>query len=81
MYRVLVGKPEGKKPLGGPRHRWMLKWILKKQNGRACTGLIWLRILAWILVHKIDAFQTISRSTCKQCYLQGVHKRMVRYQK
>jgi hypothetical protein len=22
MYRVLVGKPEGKKSLGRPRHRW-----------------------------------------------------------
>jgi hypothetical protein len=22
MYRVLVGKPEGKRPLGGPRYRW-----------------------------------------------------------
>jgi hypothetical protein len=22
MYRVLMGKPEGKKPLGRPRHRW-----------------------------------------------------------
>ena len=22
-YRVLVGKPEGKKPLGRPRHRWV----------------------------------------------------------
>jgi hypothetical protein len=21
-YRVLVGKPEGKRPLGKPRHRW-----------------------------------------------------------
>jgi hypothetical protein len=21
-YRVLVGKPEGEKPLGRPRHRW-----------------------------------------------------------
>jgi hypothetical protein len=21
-YRVLVGKHEGKRPLGGPRHRW-----------------------------------------------------------
>jgi hypothetical protein len=21
-YRVLEGKPEGKRPLGGPRHRW-----------------------------------------------------------
>jgi hypothetical protein len=22
IYRVLVGKPEGKRPLGRPRHRW-----------------------------------------------------------
>jgi hypothetical protein len=22
MYRLLVGKPEGKRPLGRPRHRW-----------------------------------------------------------
>jgi hypothetical protein len=22
VYRVLVGKPEGKRPLGRPRHRW-----------------------------------------------------------
>jgi hypothetical protein len=23
VYRLLVGKPEGKKPLGRPRHRWV----------------------------------------------------------
>jgi hypothetical protein len=23
MYRLLVGKPEGKRPLGRPRRRWM----------------------------------------------------------
>ena len=23
VYRVLVGKPEGKRPLGKPRHRWV----------------------------------------------------------
>jgi hypothetical protein len=22
VYRVLVGKPEGKRPLGRPKHRW-----------------------------------------------------------
>jgi len=22
LYRVLVGKPEGKRPLGRPRHKW-----------------------------------------------------------
>jgi hypothetical protein len=30
-YRILVGSPEGKKPLGRPRRRWVdnLKWILE----------------------------------------------------
>jgi len=23
MYRVLVGKPEGRRPLGRPRRRWV----------------------------------------------------------
>jgi hypothetical protein len=22
-YKILVGKPEGKRPLGRPRHRWV----------------------------------------------------------
>ena len=32
VYRVVVGKPEGKKPLGRPRHRWEdnIKWLLRK---------------------------------------------------
>jgi hypothetical protein len=24
-YRILVGKPEGKRPLGRPRRRWVVK--------------------------------------------------------
>jgi len=46
VYRVLVGKPEEKKPLGRPRRRWkcnikmdlqedekiILGWIFKKWN-------------------------------------------------
>jgi hypothetical protein len=34
VYRVLVRKPEEKRPLGRPRHRWedntVLRWIFKK---------------------------------------------------
>jgi hypothetical protein len=32
IYRVLVGKPEGKRPLGRLRHRWriILRWIFGK---------------------------------------------------
>jgi hypothetical protein len=36
-YRNLVGRPEGKTPLGRPRRRCkiILKWIFKKWDGRA----------------------------------------------
>jgi hypothetical protein len=46
LYKVLEGKPEGKRPLGGlgTDGRIILKWILKKQDRRMWTGLIWLRI-------------------------------------
>jgi hypothetical protein len=34
VYRVLVGKPEGKGPLGRPRHRWEynIKMGLKEEG-------------------------------------------------
>jgi hypothetical protein len=44
VYRVLLGRSEGKRPLGRPWVRWILKWILKKCDVMARTGLIWLRI-------------------------------------
>jgi len=45
-YRVLVGKPEGKRPLGRPRIRWVktLNWTFNKWNVGVWTRLIWLRI-------------------------------------
>jgi hypothetical protein len=45
-YRVLVGRPEGNRQLGRPRHRWerILNWIFQKWDREAWTGLIWLRI-------------------------------------
>jgi hypothetical protein len=44
-YRVLVGKPEGKRQLGKPRHRWEdnTKMDLQEVGWAAWTGLIWLR--------------------------------------
>jgi hypothetical protein len=32
-YRALVGKPEGKRPLGKHRYKYNTKWILKKWDG------------------------------------------------
>jgi hypothetical protein len=45
-YRLLVGKPEGKRPLGRPRlGGWIiLGWILERWDGVIWTGLVWLRI-------------------------------------
>jgi len=46
--RVLVEKPEGKRPLGRPRHRWEdnIKMDLQEVGwgGGEWTGLIWLRV-------------------------------------
>ena len=46
VYRVLVGKPEGKRPPGRPRHRWEdnIKMDLQEVGWGAWTGMIWLRI-------------------------------------
>jgi hypothetical protein len=45
-YRLLVGKPEVKRPLGRPRLcGWIiLGWILERCDGMMWTGLVWLRI-------------------------------------
>jgi hypothetical protein len=42
-YRLLVRKPEGKRPLGRPRRRWVdnIKMDLREIGW---IGLIWLRI-------------------------------------
>jgi hypothetical protein len=45
-YRVLMGRSEGKRPLGRPRHRWEDNITIDPQEvgWRIWTGLIWLRI-------------------------------------
>jgi len=43
VYRVLVGKPEGKRPLGRPRHRWEnnIKMDLLVVG---CGGMDWIKL-------------------------------------
>jgi hypothetical protein len=44
-YRLLVGKPEGKRPLGRPSRRWADSIrILERWDGGMWTGLVRLRI-------------------------------------
>ena len=46
VYRVLVGKPEGKRLLGRPRPRGeiILRWIFRRWDVRVRTGSSWHRI-------------------------------------
>ena len=45
LYRVLVGKPEGKRPIGRPRRRWEDNIKMDLQEvGVVETGWRWLRI-------------------------------------
>jgi hypothetical protein len=46
LYRVLVGKPEGKRPLGRPRRRWEdgIKRDLREIDWEVWSGFSWLGI-------------------------------------
>jgi hypothetical protein len=43
VYRVLVGRPEGKRPLGRPRRRWKdnIKLVLRKTG---IEGSNWIQL-------------------------------------
>ena len=43
VYRVLVVKPEGKRPLGRPRHRWENNIVLDLQEV-GCEGTNWIKL-------------------------------------
>jgi len=42
VYRVLVGKPEGKRPLGIPRRRW--EDNIKMDHEVGCGGMDWIEL-------------------------------------
>ena len=46
VYKVTVGKPKGKRPLGRPRRRWKdnIKMDLQEVGCGGMTGSSWLRI-------------------------------------
>jgi hypothetical protein len=57
MYRVLERKPEGKRPLGRPRHRWEdnIKMDLQEVG---CGGMEWIELAEdrdrwWALVNAV----------------------------
>ena len=57
VYRVLVGKPEGKRPFGRPRRRWEdnIKMDLQEVG---CGGMEWIEVAQdrdrwWALVSAV----------------------------
>jgi hypothetical protein len=62
VYRVLVGRPEGKRPLGKPRHRWEddikidlrelgidgVNWIRMAQDGVQWQAFVNTKMNLWI---------------------------------
>ena len=53
VYRVLVGKPEGRRPLGRPRRRWV-------DNIRMDLQEVGCRYMDWIgLAHDRDRWRTL----------------------
>jgi len=60
VHRVLVGKPEGKRPLGRPRRRWEdnIKMDLREVGG----GKAWMELAQdrdrwWVLVNMVMNFR------------------------
>jgi len=46
-YSILIGIPDGKRPLGRPSRRWekILEWILRNWGGKVWNGFVWLGIV------------------------------------
>jgi len=60
-YRVLVGKPEGKRPLGRPRHRWEENMKMDLQV-EGCGCMDWIKVVQdrnrwWALVNVVMNLQ------------------------
>ena len=62
VHKVLVGKPEGKRPLGRPRHRWEDNIKMNLQEvGRSCgdwMGLAqdrdrWLALVSTVMNFRV----------------------------
>jgi hypothetical protein len=47
VHRVLVGKPERKRPLGRPRRRWYDKIKMDLQEVRGVVGTAWSWLRIW----------------------------------
>jgi hypothetical protein len=67
MYRVLVGKPKGKRPLGRTRHRWedVIRMDLRETDWRSVEWIqlalsllciFFLCFSQWSFIHHLFSF-------------------------
>jgi len=89
VYRVLVGKPEGKRPFGRPRRRWQdnIKMDLQEAGG-GCGNWMelaqnresWRAVVSTMMNLRVPKMRGISRlaaepvSFSKRTLLEGVSK-------
>jgi hypothetical protein len=64
VYKVLVGKPEGKRPLGRPRHRWK-DGIRMDLREIGLGGVNWIRLAQgkdqwWAVVSAVMNLQVLA---------------------
>jgi hypothetical protein len=57
VYRVLVGKPKGKRPRGGPKCRWEYN-IMTDLQEVGCEGIDWIEMaqdmeIWWAIVNAV----------------------------
>jgi len=87
VYRVLVGKPEEKRPFGRLRCRWKdnnkinlqgvgcggMNWIELAQGRDSCHALAKMVMNLWI-PHNVGNFWTSCKSVSSRTLLHGVSK-------
>jgi hypothetical protein len=57
VYRVLVGRPKGKRPLGRPKHRWEVVLGELRINGANWMQVAQDRFQWWVFVNMMMNFQ------------------------
>jgi hypothetical protein len=63
-YRILVGKPEGKRPPGRRIHRWEdnIRYIYGKWDGMVWYGMVWYGMVWSGLVWPVDQRRVLMNS-------------------